>query len=419
VWFSAFAITLSVVACFASLWFALRALHASPRGAVGWGIAAVAALIISGLCYEVAMPLFFVHIATLVYLSRRRGLWLAIGLLAGLFAVVVVKVVTTKTMTVGQIGGRGLLGDLGDILYNVVRRSMTDADYGLNIWRAMQLHYGTYGLWLPRTLIRGVAGAGPTAVVVAALTAAATAAYLLRTRIADTITMKGSVVAAGAGFALLWVGYAIFLTNYNLKLTTAGIGNRASIVASAGAALSIVGLIGAAAAATPLRVRRMIFASCVAVLVGGYMAVDFAIASYWIRARAESDRTLQLIVPAVAKLPRGSTVLLKGACPYVGPAIVFEAHWDLTGALQIATGDSQLQADVVVLDPGRVVDDGIHTVIYGSNRRLYPFGSRLYAIDRASGDIGQLKSPDAARAFFAPPAAACPRGYEGIGVPVL
>jgi hypothetical protein len=59
------------------------------------------------------------------------------------------------------------------------------------------------------------------------------------------------------------------------------------------------------------------------------------------------EKILNRIATLLPSGSNGSTLLIGGFCPYIGPAIVFEAFWDITGALRIRFNDPKLSADVV------------------------------------------------------------------------
>ena len=223
--------------------------------------------------------------------------------------------------------------------------------------------------------------------------------------------------ADAAGILVFGLGYAIFLTNYNVQFTPAGIANRSAIAAALGAAMCIVGCIGGLV--TPLsarRLRRVAFAVLVALFASSGFLIVNVIAERWIAAYDTEERVLTRIRQRFPTLPPHSTLLLDGICPYAGPAIVFESNWDLAGALQVFYHDATLVADVVT--PRLTVgDDAVTTTIY-QQRTKYRFGPGLFVYHAGTDVVQPLTDAAKARAYFATSTMgrSCPAGKEGVGV---
>jgi hypothetical protein len=96
-------------------------------------------------------------------------------------------------------------------------------------------------------------------------------------------------------------------------------------------------------------------------------------------------------------LPRGSTLLLDGACPYVGPAIVFESSWDLEAALRIIYKDSSLNADIVKPNL-RIGEEYLSTFIYSFEEK-YPYGN-LFIFNSKNNLTYRLKSKEDAELYL-------------------
>jgi len=180
--------------------------------------------------------------------------------------------------------------------------------------------------------------------------------------------------------------------------------------------LSLLGAIVVTVAGTGI--SRRAAAGLVALSCAGAFVVTQALAAGWVRAYAQERRILASIRRALPAPQPGTTVLLGGACRFEGPAPVFEAPWDLQGALRLAYRDSTLLADVV--SPETTAEaDGIHTVVYGSESR-YPY-ERLLLFDARSGSVVPLRDAVDARARLAAVDVrhACPPGRPGSGVRVF
>jgi hypothetical protein len=431
VWFSAFAITFSATACLLNLFAGLIAMAGRSSSRRLWIAICLLAVPASGLAYEVPFPMLLVNAGVLLWFARserggvsrsRAVAYVVVGGMLLLFcAVTAFKLRTTTIASIADSGASGL--DVASILRNALRRDVSDADFGLNVWAALRIHFGTYGAFLPLTLRQIAPHVGALGAAASLAMAVGTYAYLSRVPLLEHERARAPWVwAIAAGCVVFAAGYAIFLTNYNVKFTPTGIGNRAAIAASAGAALLMAGWIGLAATFLPRRPQRAFVGAALAALAGGYTAIDYGLASFWIDAYAQERSVLNVMQNRVASWPSGATVLLGGTCPYVGPAIVFESDWDLEGALRILYRDPTLRADVVS-DRLGVDGDGISSRIYGSLRRHYAYEPRLLLFEYPGGRVMPIESAAAARSLIDPNRnphlARCPPGYEGVGVPVF
>jgi hypothetical protein len=122
------------------------------------------------------------------------------------------------------------------------------------------------------------------------------------------------------------------------------------------------------------------------------------------------------IQQALPELASGSTVILDGVCPYLGPAIVFESSWDLAGALRGAYQDRSLRADVTTSQLS-IDDDGLRTRIY-SVSQFYPYGRDLLIYDDRRRTVVQVTDRNVARAYLSDQVR-CPEGNPGQGTLAL
>jgi hypothetical protein len=104
-------------------------------------------------------------------------------------------------------------------------------------------------------------------------------------------------------------------------------------------------------------------------------------------------------------------------CRYAGPAPVFEANWDLAGALQLLYRDPTIKADVV--NPTlEVREDGIHTFEYDVASR-YPYGPDVFLYHFGRREVRTFPDAGAARSYFAEVNpdrnGDCPPGWGGWG----
>jgi hypothetical protein len=178
-------------------------------------------------------------------------------------------------------------------------------------------------------------------------------------------------------------GYAIFLTNFNAIVTPTGLGNRMAIAGTVGLALAIVGsvVVLSRAVGDQMWQRRTFSALIAATCAVGVLAMA-TLGQFWVTAAKRQQAVLGDILRDVRPLPMGSTLILDGVCPYVGPVPIFETSWDLQGALHLLGHRTKLSANVAT--PGlRVEADGLIVSIYGAPT-TYPYGP-LFVYDHESG----------------------------------
>ena len=421
-WYVAFAITLSMTACLAGMFADLRAAVAPVRAGIAWKTLSVAAFLVSALSYEVALPLFLLAPVLMIWQVRNSGGARRTGWLASLVAIDLILLAGAavfKLETTVRLGApQGLAVQMAAILRQAIDPALPYGHYGLNVFSALRVHAGDYGVGLS-LYAASLARHAPAAVrwLTPAFSALVFCYAVLALRGERWPSAREWAALIPAGLVVFVLGYAIFLTNYNVQFTTTGIANRSAIAAALGAALCIVGAIGslASVSAAP-RVARVVFAALLAGVAGcGFLIVN-TLAQAWVDAYRIERRTLADIQQRLPSMPPRSTLILDGVCPYVGPAIVFESNWDLAGALQVVYHDETLAADVVT--PRLVVGaEGLTTRIYG-RATTYPYGTALFVFVAGRGDVVPLPDAAAARAYFAGSAHArsCPAGMEGMGV---
>src|SRR5262249_4427029 len=125
-----------------------------------------------------------------------------------------------------------------------------------------------------------------------------------------------------SGFFVCVAGFSFF----PIDPAKFGINNRAAIAGSVGVATSIVGLITFAGSFGPYKSRRIVFSSCVALVVASGVLIINGIATFWIKSYRQQLEILVDIQERVQPLSAGMTLLLDGICPYAGPAVVFDSE---------------------------------------------------------------------------------------------
>ena len=423
-WYVAFGITLSMTACLASMLADVKAAAAGGRAGLAWKALGAATAIVSGLVYEVALGLLLLTPLLMAMRSMQRrpldrhgALYLSAFIavhLAVLGGIGWFKLQTTVRLGAGD---GGLRAQVVSIAREALRTDAPEGSYGLNVANAVRVHFGTYGVFLGRTTITAARLAPRWLLWVAVGFAGATFLYLwCAVRGSPWPSPRAWVAVLVAGVIVFALGYAIFLTNYNVQFTAAGIANRSAIAAALGVAACLVGVAGAVSFLVAPRVRPPVFSAiAAAVATSGFLIVN-VIANTWVEAYRRERAILAGIQQRFPTLPAHSTLLLDGVCPYVGPAIVFEANWDLAGALQTLYGEPTLKADVVTPRLS-VTAEGIETTIYQQPTR-YPYARELFVYHARTGGVYPLLDEASARAYFGAPGRApdCPAGQEGIGV---
>jgi hypothetical protein len=422
-WYAAFAAPLSIVFYLLSL---LADLHARRgRALVLRRLGALAALLVSVLLYEAALPFFFVNplivwwahrrkTDVLVFRNKAHGtfFWFAGVNWTVLAAVAVYKAKTSPRLHAPH----GLAALAWSIVQNLFRPGFTDGDYGLNLRAAFNAHFGDYLLRLPAT-IWTLHHTHPLAwLPLAAIAFGAVVFLYARSMAVDFSARHAGVLVLVGGVAFL-LGYSMFLTNKAIQITPTGIGNRTSIAAALGVACAAAGMFGLMACAlTRPRARSAAFAA----LLGAYAAAGFfvisTLSSFWIDAYAIELAVLNDVETHVGTPAPRTTLLLGGICSYNGPAIVFESDWDLSGALRLHYADRTISADV--LRPGfyEATDSGIATILYeGEDDYDYSADLKLYDFGRKTTDALTDKTSALKALRGGLIDATCPRGGEGVG----
>jgi hypothetical protein len=194
------------------------------------------------------------------------------------------------------------------------------------------------------------------------------------------------------------------------------------MAATAGIAVFLTGVVGHLTCDLPReRFQRLAFALLISVFIASGCMVNYAIASHWIAAYRREGEILRAIQTRFPILPKGSTFILDGTCPYIGPAIVFESQWDLAAALQLLYRDPTLRADVVT-PRLEIMQDGLRTTIYGVSAD-YPYERKLMIYNIRYDVESHLVNRQAAEAYFAQFSHdrenRCVWGHESTGAPIF
>ena len=396
-WIAASQGNLSIFGLFLNLYSALRMLRAQRTlTAILWGSLSVLALLLSGLAYEVAVPLFLVNGVLIWQRSnhRRAPMVLLVVLLMALGAVVGVKF---------------LFSD----------RAAADGGW---LWRAARILYGStrvnvieYGVFLPYVLWTIVRSYAVASVFVVATVVALSSFG----RLSGSEKAPHQRTPVGYWWRLLTVGlvvyglgYAAFLATNEMGFSTTGMVNRTAIAAAVGMAMMLV-------AGAAMIKRGRYFAPSIAVACFCGVLINGTLASMWTAASDEQAEVLTRVRASLPVLPPETTILLDGLCPNIGPALVFDSAWDFGAALRLAYRDRTITGDV--LSPMTRSDSaGVYNVVYGdTNRHLY--SDHLIVLDYGSGNVSHLYNEPMASAYLDQIAArwSCPASQESKGVEVF
>ncbi|MBM4196308.1 MAG: hypothetical protein FJ197_04305 [Gammaproteobacteria bacterium] len=394
-WFVCIQIPLSFVGYAVSLLADLRAAAERPEFRSKWRLVSATGLFVSVMSYEIFMPLFLLSPLLVAWRQRamagggplpwREHVPFAVLQLAILVGCGIYKAVFTARMRPAELADH----------FEFFGRLVFDA--------AAVTVAGDFGVGLPRVLadILGRHEVG-WAVAAAGLCGIVVFAWLMRALRSEAASFDRSaylplVIAA----AVIFVGgYSIFFITFNAGITSTGISNRIGLASSLGIALGLVAILGRLVSLLrSVAARKFVFAGVVAVVAAAGFLIVNVIGFYWGEAWLRQQAVLASLAKAVPQLRPGSTVLLDGVCPYVGPSVVFDSWWDTAGAVRLQYRDSSLAADVV--SPRlRVTEEGIYTANWGERHGPYAYGS-LLIYDYRRGTVEALSGPlDASRYFL-------------------
>jgi hypothetical protein len=397
IWYALFETNVSALFFFLALYADLRRLRAAEGHRWRWEALGAASLLASTLAYELFIPLFALIPAAAWYRGRvselgrrqvtRTALWLLGRNLALLVAVMLYKAAVTDR------NDDALSDPLGQLVWWA----------NLNYQAFATTFGGPYGARLPRVWLRLLTQYRDPAALGLSLAAGAlvfAALYRVAERQQVALTNRRAwALLFALGLALISAGYAIFLTNRQAVITTTGMNNRSSGAATLGIAVMLVALFGLISSLPRgARARRLAFCGLTAFYCASGFLLNTTIGGFWAAASREQQVVLAEIKQRFPALEPESRVFLDGMCPYIGPGIIFEAEWDLTGALRIAYGDHTLHADVV--NPLlKIRPEGIYTELYFNDIIFHPY-EKLWVYNRQHGVVVPLRDAAAAERYF-------------------
>lgn len=403
-----FMIGLSLAFFFVNLYSVLKAVQDS-KVVVGWSIVSVVATVLSGLAYEVALPLFVLNLLVAWSVERKKPLRdqlqkssLALLLISN--AVALIGVLTFKAFTTMRNHGVMSLKDFID--------------------GAITIHFYELGLRLPIIAAKVIfVYWNSRLILLAALFGLVFFYSLWRIRRKSDKTLwsfKKSISLVAFGFLVFAFGISLFfVSSGSMAFTATGVENRTAIAASLGVAVILSG--SALSVGAMSKAHHGLLSSLLIACLGvAELLATGTIGSFWADAAEQQRSVLSSIKRDIPMLPPHSVLLLDGVCPYIGPGIVFEGGGDMGGSLQLIYQDATLRGDVV--SPRmRIHPNDIETVIYGRSRH-YPYGSTLKVYDYRRKKSWDLPNIAAAAEYFGitnPTYTFCPEGNEGDGVPIF
>jgi hypothetical protein len=381
-WIAAMQATVSMALYFGSLYAELRA-ATSPRARWLWWTLAMVARVLCVMAYEVFLPLLFVN-SFIAWINGRcrtdpprerflrpSGLLIQWAVTALTLAPVVIYKISFTTRPGHPISWDEHL-HWGWRIYQGAT-SIAASDLGVLLPRA------AWRLWHSSPSIPALA--------VALISGLLAYGYLAQTAGEGNgkNPWRDGLGLVGVGVVTFWAGYAVCVIVKVAGITTAGIGNRIAIAAAAGVALVWVGCTSLATIWIPnATARRRSFAAITATLYAFCVFVNASLGALWAEAYRRAVDVIVSIKREYPEFPGRGSLIIDGICPYVGPAVVFDSSWDLTGALQVLYGQHGLKADIITPNM-TVTDHGLVASLYsGLIVTHYPYAQMsIFNVPRA------------------------------------
>jgi hypothetical protein len=421
-WIAAAQANLSMVLCFACFYSAARASGANTSRRWVWLGISIVSLAGSIFAYESSAPLFAL-IPVLLYIRQRRlgehhsqsiqsprqSLWIPATSVVMTILIVMVKY---WTQTYIKFSGRFLF------LRNL------DSHTRNALLRFIDFNFGAFTFGLPKLAWCSLREHGNFSIAFLSIGVwilTASYCWLLAHQPCEDTQPRHWFTLFVAGMVVYWLSYALFFPVTTFDPTTTGIENRVMIAMACGTAMSVVGVLGMAASLLSRKWLRNVFlASSLGSLCACGFIVIAAEGTYWRIASDKQHEVLRNVRDYFPLLPDGTVLLFDGVCPYIGPGIVFETDWDVTGALRVLYRNPTLVGDIInpefVSRPDRLATyfyGEEHSYSYGDNLILYDLGRRLTCRlkDRRAAqgclDLGNWKP------------GSCPPGREGFGMSIF
>jgi hypothetical protein len=421
-WIAAgFGSNISMSLSFLGIYAHLQALRRQKPGSWAWEAFAILCVIVSGLIYELFLPLVLAT-AAFLFVSELATDWPAsvsartiakAALRQGAIVLAVALVIFIKALWAPRAGKVELVNPVWIAEY--VRY------VGAAVVKAFVYNYGYHLLELPSTAWHALRNYADSTTVITASFIGIVILVRLHTSwdrpSAAAITSRVKMLLyLSCGIILFIAGYSLYPDNPAKN----GVNNRTAIAGTLGVALSVVGLLGLLTSLAPGIWRKVLFSTVVAFIgMSGALVVD-VLGKFWVQSYHLQNEFLSDIHTHIPAIPAGTTLMLDGVCPYNGPAPVFDEPWDLAFALSIYYGHAGIEANIVTR--GLTVGPNGLTAPSGMGPTVYPFG-QLYVYHFGRKASYALPDAQAAQSYFdnisADRASRCPADFYGNGVEVL
>jgi hypothetical protein len=134
--------------------------------------------------------------------------------------------------------------------------------------------------------------------------------------------------------------------------------------------------------------------------VAAFLCADWSVSLSWSKSWRIQQAILRGVSERIADLPDPVTVLVRRAPSYIGPAVVFDSHYDLDSALRLFTARPGVHATMF----GRrifFVKDGVEERLDGALLRKYGYDG-LYSYDYGRKDLVRIPDLRSAQRLFGP-----------------
>ncbi len=392
-WYAAFQVNLSTLFFLFSTYTGLKSFSSQTKKMFIWKTISIFSLVMSALSYEVILPFVFVNMILfwnpverlLRNKNDKNNHTQNHAVFIILNFIVLLYLIFFKAKTTTRLDSFNYPGDIIHLVSSISRTNFgtlgVKAPY---IWGAILSQYAHSPMLLLAFFLYIVV------FLYLFFTTSIPAVSFPKATFMRTITISGVV--------LFLLGYAIFFANNKVGFSPTGIDNRVASAAAIGIAFIIVGGAGWMSRLLPSeKLSKWFFCTTISILcAGGFLMVN-TIALFWASSYQQSSLVLADIYQHFPTMPKNSTLILDGICPYIGPGIVFESQWDLKGAMQTIYHDPTIQADIVT-PRLKIANQSINTQIY-TFKAYYPY-RRLFIYNFKYKRKFYIPNIQAAYAYF-------------------
>jgi hypothetical protein len=391
-WFGAHTAVLSVVFLVLSAYAALRALR-SDRLFLPWLALGAAAVVASGMAYEVTLPVFMVVLALVVLRSSGTS---AAGLRSALGSRRVIAVIASDVVALGFVFA---------FKAYVTQRVGIDEPYLEYLARVargtVQVNFGAYGVGIPY-IVWWIAAHAPSARVFALAGVVGSVAGAYLAWLAPTVRAELRATSARyviAGLLVFATGYAIFLVPTLVAFESAGRENRVGTAAAIGVAIVYTGVLaGVASLFTRLGGPRVAFGTLAGLLCAAAFVITNTQARFWVGAYEKQREIDSRIASDVEALPHDGVLILDGVCLQRGGAWILTGARDLTGLLRLRHGREEIKA-AAISRPVLIDSDGIRIKAF-NDVAFFPYDGNLLVYNYRRRATYRLRRQADAEAYF-------------------